>query len=316
MQKEIGCEKMKWNKIIAILGMTSLMMGLCGCAVNQAPEATADVEEPRLIATSYATVQIFDLLDIDLIARAETARELSPKYAELPVVGTAMAPDAEAMLMMGPTNVIGPDTLIAEIQPKYDAAGLPYTFIDLQSIEGLYESVTMIGNQYGKAEEAAEIVAEYEQSMEEFYASIADVESPRVLVLMGLPGAYIGCTTNSYAGSLVEMAGATNVIQVDTEENFVSWNTEELMALDPDMILLTAHALPDMVMDMFADEFATNDIWKNFRAVEEGQVYALDYNTFGMSATFNWTEAFDSLTEIFYEGTYESFINEENGYEW
>ncbi len=286
-------------------------LALTGCAVNQQPEAV-ETEETRLIATSYATIQIFDMLDLDLVARAETAKEIAERYVDLPIVGTAMAPDAEAMLMMEPTNIIGPDTLMEEIKPKYDAAGLPYTFIDLQSIEGLYESVTLIGEQYDRAEEAATIVAEYEEGMAEFYESIEGLEAPRVLVLMGLPGAYIGCTTNSYAGSLVEIAGATNVIQVDTEENFVSWNTEELMMLDPDMILLTAHALPDMVMDMFADEFATNDIWKNFRAVEEGHVYALDYNTFGMSATFNWTEAFDSLTEIFYEGTYESFLDDED----
>lgn len=112
---------------------------------------------------------------------------------------------------------------------------------------------------------------------------------------------------NSYVGSLVELAGATSVVQVEDEMNFVSWNTEELLELDPDVILLTAHGLPDLAMEMFAEEFTTNDIWKHFRAVQEGRVYQLDYNTFGMSCTFDWPEALEILKEILYDGTYEAY---------
>ncbi|WP_317854446.1 heme ABC transporter substrate-binding protein IsdE [Chakrabartyella piscis] len=309
---------MKLKKTLGILGVTSLAIGLAGCVVNQAPETTSaevetemveEVEEPRLIATSYATMQIFDALGIDLIARSETAGDLPESYVDLPTVGTAMSPDTEAIVMLEPTDVVGPDTLIETIKPTYDAADIPYTFIDLQSVDGLYESISMLGEKYGKEEVAEQIVAEYEASMANFQEALEGETAPRVLVLMGLPGAYIACTPNSYVGSLVELAGAENVVQVDTIENFVSWNTEELLALDPDMILLTAHGLPDLAMEMFTDEFATNDIWKNFRAVEEYQVFALDYDTFGMSATFAWTKAFDDLTEIFYGDTYESFID-------
>ncbi len=38
-------------------------------------------------------------------------------------------------------------------------------------------------------------------------------ESPRVLVLMGLPGSYIVATENSYVGSLVKLARGVNVYQ-------------------------------------------------------------------------------------------------------
>jgi iron complex transport system substrate-binding protein len=116
---------------------------------------------------------------------------------------------------------------------------------------------------------------------------------------MGLPGAYIECTQNSYVGSLIEMGGGINLV-TDPTEDFVSWNTEALLELDPDIILRTAHALPDLVADMFAKEFEENDIWKHFRAVQEGRVYDLDYTVFGMSANFRWPEAFEQMAEIFY----------------
>lgn len=229
------------------------------------------------------------------------------RYQGLPEIGTAMAPDAEQIALLDPTDVIGPDTLKENIEPTYQATGVPYTWIDLQSVQGMYDSIAMLGEKYGKEVEAEALISEYEETMAEFESSIAGKEHPTVLVLMGLPGAYIECTPNSYVGSLVELAGATSVVQVEDEMNFVSWNTEELLELDPDVILLTAHGLPDLAMEMFAEEFTTNDIWKHFRAVQEGRVYQLDYNTFGMSCTFDWPEALEILKEILYDGTYEAY---------
>lgn len=300
------------KKIIQILSlMIVISLSLTGCMIEQTMDSQTTVTgegEHRIIATSLATMQILDALNLPIIARVETAGDIPDYYADKPIVGTAMSPDGEAIAMMDATAIIGPDTLIESIKPTYDAVGIEGIFIDLQSVEGLYASVQMLGDQFDRQQEAQLLLEEYEKSLAEFMAQVEGLESPRVLVLMGLPGAYIGCTTNSYVGSLVELAGAVNVIQVETEENFVSWNTEALLALDPDIILLTAHAMPELAMTMFATEFATNDIWKNFRAVEEGQVYALKYENFGMSATFGWKIGFADLMDIFYGQGYESFV--------
>lgn len=288
--------------------LSSALLLSCTACVNQHPdEPETNQKEARIIATSYSTLTICDQLGLDLIAIPTTSGEVPERYQGLPGIGSAMAPDAEQIALLEPTDVIGPDTLAETIEPTYQAAGVPYTFIDLQSVEGMYDSIAMLGEKYGVQEAADAMISEYEQTMAEFEASIEGKEHPTVLVLMGLPGAYIECTPNSYVGSLVELAGATSVVQVDTIENFVSWNTEELLALDPDVILLTAHGLPDLAMQMFAEEFSTNDIWKHFRAVQEGKVYQLDYTLFGMSCTFDWPKALDTLREILYDGTYAAY---------
>ena len=125
------------------------------------------------------------------------------------------------------------------------------------------------------------------------------MEAPTVLILMGVPGSYIVATELSYAGSLVALAGGANVY-ADEQADFVNVNTEDMLARDPDIILRTAHALPDQVMQMFAEEFEQNDIWKHFRAVREGRVYDLDASKFGMSAEFNYPEALEDLRPILY----------------
>ena len=66
------------------------------------------------------------------------------------------------------------------------------------------------------------------------------------------------------------------------------------------MILRAAHALPDQVVEMFQEDFETNDIWKHFDAVQEGRVYDLTYELFGMSATFRYPEALEELQPMLY----------------
>lgn len=303
------------NQLLAGGVACTMMLSLTAC-VNQHPEENSNIRdgtaagEGRIVATSNATLQICDRLGLDLVAIPTTTGEVPEQYQGLPEIGTAMAPDAERIALLEPTDVIGPDTLRESIEPTYQAAGVPYTWIDLQSVQGMYNSIDMLGKRYGREDEAEALISEYEKTMAEFKASIAGKERPTVLVLMGLPGTYIECTPNSYVGSLIELAGATSVVQVEDEMNFVSWNTEQLLELDPDVILLTAHGLPDLAMEMFAEEFTTNDIWKHFEAVQEGRVYQLDYDTFGMSCTFDWPKALGILKEILYDGTYEAYDTE------
>ena len=100
----------------------------------------------------------------------------------------------------------------------------------------------------------------------------------------------------------MELAGGENVYS-DTEEEFLTVNTEDMKKKDPDVILRAAHALPDQVEEMFADEFAASDIWKHFKAVQEGRVFDLSYDKFGMSASFSWHEALEELQPMLYPGT-------------
>ena len=117
----------------------AMAVSLTAC-VDQHPEDTSvsgeAPEEIRIVATSNATLQICDRLGLDLIAIPTTTGDVPERYQGLPEIGTAMAPDAEQIALLEPTDVIGPDTLQETIEPTYQAAGVPYTWIDLQSVQG------------------------------------------------------------------------------------------------------------------------------------------------------------------------------------
>ena len=63
---------------------------------------------------------------------------------------------------------------------------------------------------------------------------------------MGVPGSYLVATDKSYIGDLVKIAGGENVIK-DTSKQYISSNTENLVNVDPDIILRLPHGMPDEV---------------------------------------------------------------------
>jgi iron complex transport system substrate-binding protein len=249
----------------------------------------------RIVATSMATVEIMDKLGVDLIGVPHSNLTKAPeRYEDVPEIGMPMSPDIELISSMTPDIVLSPTSLEPDLRPKYEAAGLDCYFLDLKSVDGMYRSIEYLGDMTGARARARELADEYEDFLAEYAAGREGEKPPRALVLMGLPGSYVVATENSYVGNLVKMAGCENVYAGETEE-FIAANTEDMLGRDPDVILRAAHALPDDVVEMFAEEFAENDIWKHFRAVRDERVYDLPYEQFGMSATFLYPKALETL---------------------
>lgn len=269
-------------------------------AVEAAKKKVASMgEEPRIIATSPAVADICDKLSLELVGVCKTASTLPERYEGLTEVGTAMSPDMEIVSSLSPDWILSPSSLQSDLQPKYEAIDTDWAFLNLKSVFGMYRSIQELGEIFGRETEAQQLVDEFTAFYNDYQSKNEGKEGPDVLILMGLPGSYIVATENSYVGSLVEMAGGKNVY-AGSDSEFLTVNTEDMKDKEPDVILLTAHALPDQVMEMFDEEFKTNDIWKHFDAVKNDKVYNLTYEYFGMSATFNYENALNELQPIFY----------------
>jgi iron complex transport system substrate-binding protein len=293
---------MKFKRILSALLAGAMLLSLSAC-VNQHPEEasnSADTENPRLIATSPAVAQICSQLNLDLVGVCETSGTLPERYEDLTKVGMAMNPDLEIIKSLNPDYILSPNSLQSDLQPKYASIGVNSLFLNLKSVEGMYASIEELGKKFDREEEAAAMLAEFDSFMQEYKDKNAGKESPKVLVLMGLPGSYIVATESSYVGNLVKLAGGTNVYGDGDGEEFLTANTEDMKSKEPDIILRAAHALPDQVKEMFAEEFETNDIWKHFAAVQNGKVYDLDSSLFNMSANFKYSDALKALQPMLY----------------
>lgn len=288
------------TSVLKIFSIAFILVLLTGC-VNQKEkqQKRIDGDYARIITTSAACADIMDKLDVDLVAIAESQLQPPPeRYKNLPTIGMAMSPDMEKISSMNPDYVFSPASLMPDLLPKYQAAGIHFGFVNLSNVPGMYRSIEDLGRLLNREKEAEVLVKDYEDFMKDF-KSRNKGPAPRVLILMGLPGSYVVATDKSYVGSLVKLAGGENVYP-DEDQQFLTVNTEDMLEKDPDIILRTAHAMPEKVHEMFQDEFKTNDVWKHFRAVKEDKVFDLNTKLFGMSANFSYKEALGDLEKVFY----------------
>ena len=256
--------------------------------------------EPRIIATSPATADICDMLELDLAGVcSSTVSTLPKRYKDVETVGTAMSPDMEIISSLNPDWILSPGSLQSDLQPKYEAIDTDWAFLNLRSVPGMYRAIQELGEIFGREKQAQKLVDEFIEFYDAYKKKNEGKGHPKVMILMGLPGSYIIATPNSYVGSLVELAGGENVY-ADSDQEFLTVNTEDMKTKEPDIILRAAHALPDQVVEMFNKDFAENDIWQHFDAVKNGRVYDLTYELFGMSATFKYPQALEELQPILY----------------
>lgn len=301
---------MKFKKVISVLLAAILLFVFTGC-VNQHQSGDAQAQNTladkdyKIAATSVATCEILEALGVEsehvIGIPHSDAYTIPETYKNAKSLGSPMAPDMEILKSLNADCVFTPNSLEGELKPQYENIGVNSYFLDLKSVDGMYKSIREIGTMLGKEQQAEKLCAEYEQFKTTLSNDTKVENPPKVLILMGLPGSYIVATESSYVGSLVKLAGAQNVYGDGNGTDFINVNVEDMLSKNPDIILRTSHALPEMVALMFEEEFKTNDIWKHFDAVKNNKVYDLDNAKFGMSATFRYKEALEELKPILYE---------------
>jgi len=275
--------------------------GAVNGSANETEEENQEENDYRIISTTVALTEIMDKLEIDLIGVPTSYKDLPERYKDATEIGMAMDPDMEIIRSLQPTDVLSATTLEHEfdLDTAFDDARVPVTFVDMESVEGMYEGILNLGEKYDRTEIAESIVNDFEQKLSEIEERIQGKEAPTVLILLGVPGSYLVATENSYIGDLVRRAGGVNAIQ-GADVEYVSSNTENLQQSNPDVILRAAHGMPDEVVEMFNKEFKENDIWKHFKAVENDRVYDLEETRFGTTANLAAVEALAELVEMLY----------------
>ncbi|GGA74409.1 heme ABC transporter substrate-binding protein IsdE [Ornithinibacillus halotolerans] len=301
MKKKIG---------LLLMLFALVVLAACGSAdatsdvkksdsTNESQGKSAKEEEHRIVNTTVALVEITDVLGIDLVGVPTTYKDLPERYDGLPEVGLAMEPDMELILSLKPTDVLTVTTLTEYVEEKFTQTNTPATYIDLESVEGMYEGILHLGEKYDREEKAEEIVNGFKEKMIEIEEKVKDEEPPTVLILFGVPGSYLVATEDSYVGDLVRRAGGVNAVDAEGYE-YIAANTENLQQSNPDVILRMAHGMPEEVVEMFDKDFKENDIWKHFKAVQNNLVYDLEETRFGSTANLALTEAMEELVEMLY----------------
>lgn len=305
--RRIGRRKDKqlvMKKKIVILMMWVLAVLFTGCASSPQNASGEDLDNKKdmtIVSTSVAICEILDALGYEhVIGVPETTGTLPERYEGMTTIGAQMNPDLEIIKSLSPDLVLSPQALESSLAEQYLAAGISCAFLDLSSVQGMYDSIDSLGELLGKETEAAALREEYETYMQNYSTEAAEGDC---MILMCFPdGFYLIATEKSYVGNLVELAGGTNVYSnyEGDESGVVSINPEDMVQKNPDKILVYAHYNEEEAFAYMRNEFATETAWQYYDAVQNGEIYYLSSEQFGMSANFGWTEALDYLKPILY----------------
>lgn len=294
------------RKIAILLGFV-LMLLSAGCAsfkknANDAKISNDAEKEIMIASTSVAICEILDELGYDnVIGVPETSGTIPERYESATTIGAPMNPDLEIIKSISPDLVLSPQSLEGSLAEQYSAAGINCAFLDLSSVQGMYDAIDSLGELLGKETEAAELRKGYEAYMKNY--TTEEVSNNSCMILMCFPdGFYLIATEKSYVGNLVELAGGSNVYaNYEGDENgIVSINPEDMIQKNADKIFVFAHYNEEEAFKYMEEEFKTNSNWQYYSAVKNDKVYYLPSELFGMSATLLWTDSLEHLKPILY----------------
>ncbi|WP_143462862.1 heme ABC transporter substrate-binding protein IsdE [Levilactobacillus enshiensis] len=260
----------------------------------------AQRHQPRIVATTYAIVQIADKLNLPLVGVPTTSNPLPQSYRKLAKVGNPMNPSVEKIAALKPTAVYSVTTLDDQFGKAFKAQHVTPHFLDLTSVAHLEQTLTQLGKRYNRQTAARQQVREIDQAKQRAKKRSQNRQKPRVLVLMGLPGAsYMIATNHAYVGDLVHLAGGQNVFTSQTQE-YMEPNDEAIQKANPQVILRLEHAMPAMVTKQFNQEFKQNTMWSRTSAVKHHRVYDLQEPTFDATANMHVVTALNQVSRWLY----------------
>ncbi|BAD65955.1 cobalamin/Fe3+-siderophore ABC transporter substrate-binding protein [Shouchella clausii KSM-K16] len=289
------------------IAAAAVMLASCqpaseGATGKKAEEGVEPLDEQpaRIVATTVSATELADALNLELVGIPTSYKELPVRYENVTEIGNPMSPDMEQIRSLDADVVWSVTTLEADLEEPFAQAGIDAKFLNFQSVEAMSEEILEMGEAYQREEQANRLVARFNERISELQKQTKDADSPSVLILMGVPGSYLVATEHSYIGDLVRLAGGENIVQGEDEAEYLASNTEYLQQANPDVILRAAHGMPEEVVEMFDEEFKTNDIWKHFNAVKNGRVYDLEELLFGTTGNIAVVEALDELEAMLY----------------
>ena len=247
-------------------------------------EVTIEQEPQRMITAYYITSSLLIALDLDeRIVGIENNPEKRAIYGlsasellKLPQIGTAKELDIEAVMALEPDLLVLPMKLKNTV-PTLEELGLTVLIVDPEDQERVNGMIRLVGQATNK-NELAENILGWIASQQEFLAEeLTDIQMPTVY-LAGNSSMLKTAGDAMYQADMIRLARGANVAAAIEDTYWAEIDYEQLLAWDPEYIILAAEATYT-VEDVLADPNLAD-----CKAVVAGNVYRLP----------NQAEAWDS----------------------
>ena len=248
----------------------------------------------RIAIAGKATIMVQDAIylfpdAVEKVIALENRNQSA--YSFLPVIDPGLEGKAIFEKNVGPEQIAAaqPDLVIMKsfmaesLGEPLGQLDIPVVYLDLETPEAFYQDISTLGQVFGKESRAEEIVAYYQEHVswvEGLVSGVSDDAKPSVLILQysdsGGEIAFKVPPVSWLQTSLVEIAGGDPVWKdLEISGGWAVVNLEQIAAWDPDQIYIIDYSGN---ADKVKADLMVNQIWSNFKAVEEDQLYAFAYD--------------------------------------
>ena len=291
------------KRFVTFLLSLTMVLSMIGCgqsgSESAAPEETAPVEEEspaafpvtvtdqagrtvtiesepeRIVSGYYISTSLLIALDqedklVGIEAKADKRpiyRLSAPELIDLPNVGTAKEFDLEGCAALEPDLVILPIKLQNSV-PTLEELGLTVLLVNPENQQLLDEAVELVSTATGSQAEAMDLAAFSAEQHAWLEETLAEAEAPSVY-LAGNSSMLSTAGSAMYQNDMITAAGGANVAAEITDTYWVEVDYEQLLAWNPDYIILASDA------DYTCEDVLADPNLTGCAAVANGNVYQL-----------------------------------------
>ncbi|MEO9308616.1 putative ABC uptake transporter, heme-binding protein [Nitrosotalea sinensis] len=147
--------------------------------------------------------------------------------------------------------------------------------LDPKNLDDILQNIIQVGNKVGKQEKAKELVEKLQKRITRI-KNTHIVSKPKVLCIEWLDPLF---SAGHWVPQMVEIAGGINGIS-STGDKSRRMQIEEITKFDPDIVILMPCGFDVQRTIAEYEKLLENPIWRKIKAVNRGQVYAVNANEY------------------------------------
>lgn len=211
------------------------------------------------------------------------------KYHDLPNFGMGDAISYEAVIAANPTIALNcgkiNDAMVSDCDALSESLGIPVIAVD-NELNNSAEAFRFMGELLG-VEDHAEELAEYSEKIFTDIAALADIpEDEKVSVYFGNgEDSLETAPRGSQHAQILDAVNVTNVADLELGDGSrVQISAEQLLAWDPDVIVVNGEPKADKSGSSAAEDILNNPDYASLKAVQDNKVYGTP------NAPFSWVD--------------------------
>ena len=211
------------------------------------------------------------------------------KYQDLPNFGMGDAVNYEAVIAANPTIAINSgkinDAMVSDCDALSESLGIPVVAVD-NELNNSAEAFRFMGELLG-VEDHAEELAQYAEQVFTDINALSDIpEEKKVSVYFGNgEDSLETAPRGSQHAQILDAINAVNVADLELGDGYrVQISAEQLLAWDPDVIVVNGEPKADKSGSSAAEDILSNPDYASLKAVQDQKVYGTP------NAPFSWVD--------------------------